>query len=89
MIVIFDLDDTLYEESTYVKSSFKAVAFYISEKYSLSENTIFEDLILVPAESVSREKASVKLQCQTNMELYVDTTDHRDLSITEEFFFDI
>ena len=41
------MDDTLYDESTYVKSSFKAVAFYISEKYSLSENTIFEDLILV------------------------------------------
>jgi putative hydrolase of the HAD superfamily len=47
MIVIFDLDDSLYDESTYVKSSFRAVACYLSEKYSLPEDTIFEDLILV------------------------------------------
>jgi len=47
MILIFDMDDTLYDESTYVESSFRAVAFYISEKYELPENNVFEDLIQV------------------------------------------
>ena len=40
-------DIVLNVKSLHLKSSFKAVAFYISKKYSLSENTIFEDLILV------------------------------------------
>lgn len=47
MIIIFDLDDTLYDESNYVKNSFNAVACYLSEKYALPEKTLFEDLIQV------------------------------------------
>jgi len=47
MIIVFDLDDTLYDELTYLKSSFRAVSFYLSNKYALSEETVFEDLICV------------------------------------------
>ena len=36
MIIVFDLDDTLYEEITYVKSGFKAVADYLSKKYQVA-----------------------------------------------------
>ena len=34
MILVFDLDDTLYEEITYVKSSFKTVADYFPIRYN-------------------------------------------------------
>ena len=39
------MDDTLYDESMYVKSSFKSVSAYLSSKYSISEAIIFNDLI--------------------------------------------
>jgi putative hydrolase of the HAD superfamily len=35
MVLVFDLDDTLYEELTFVKSGFKAVARYLNEQYSI------------------------------------------------------
>ena len=35
MILVFDLDDTLYPESTYVKSGMKVVAKMLSENYAL------------------------------------------------------
>ncbi len=38
MIIVFDLDDTLYEEITYVRSGFKAVADYLSETYGVEES---------------------------------------------------
>jgi putative hydrolase of the HAD superfamily len=47
MILVFDLDDTLYEEITYVKSSFRAVANYLAKKFNLSVNDIYQELIKV------------------------------------------
>ena len=38
MIIVFDLDDTLYEEITYVRSGFKAVADYLSKTYGVEES---------------------------------------------------
>jgi putative hydrolase of the HAD superfamily len=38
MILVFDLDDTLYDESTFVYSGFKAVARHLEEKLSLDFN---------------------------------------------------
>ena len=35
MIIVFDLDDTLYEEITYVKGGLKAVANYLFRTYQL------------------------------------------------------
>ncbi|WP_214515343.1 hypothetical protein, partial [Mycobacterium tuberculosis] len=35
MIVVFDLDDTLYDELTYVQSGFQAVAGYLRDTYGM------------------------------------------------------
>ncbi|MBV6644240.1 MAG: HAD family hydrolase [Cyclobacteriaceae bacterium] len=47
MILAFDLDDTLYEEITYVKSSLSAVAFYLSQKFAQPENDIYQAFLEV------------------------------------------
>ena len=36
MIIVFDLDDTLYDEITYVRSSLFEVSLYLSEKLHIS-----------------------------------------------------
>ena len=38
MIIVFDLDDTLYDEFTYVKSGFKAVANHLSKNYKIEKS---------------------------------------------------
>lgn len=43
--VIFDLDDTLYDEFTYVQSGFEKVSVYIENKYSVSKSDFFNSLI--------------------------------------------
>lgn len=45
MIVVFDLDDTLYKEITYVKSAFDSVAKYLAHKHNLNRQTVYSDLI--------------------------------------------
>ena len=45
MILVFDLDDTLYDETTFVKSGFRSVAQFLSENYSLSEKEIYQALL--------------------------------------------
>ena len=46
MIIVFDLDDTLYEEITYVRSGFKAVANYLYQTYKIeTPDKIFRDFI--------------------------------------------
>ena len=36
MVLVFDLDDTLYDEITYVKSGFKAVAVFLEQKFGIN-----------------------------------------------------
>lgn len=43
--VIFDLDGTLYNEKSFVKSGFRAVSAYLASKYPINENVIFSHLI--------------------------------------------
>ena len=45
MILVFDLDDTLYDETTYVKSGFKSVAHFLNLHFKLPEKNIFEELV--------------------------------------------
>ena len=45
MILVFDLDDTIYDEITYVKSGFNIVSDYLAEFYGLEKKFIF-DLML-------------------------------------------
>jgi putative hydrolase of the HAD superfamily len=47
MIVVFDLDDTLYPEITYVKSAFKAVSAYLAKNYALNKDIVFEQMISI------------------------------------------
>ena len=44
-LIIFDLDNTLYPEQTYVQSGFKAVARYLSEKYSCDFDKLFSKIM--------------------------------------------
>ncbi|MGL4452585.1 MAG: HAD family hydrolase [Sarcina sp.] len=46
-VIIFDLDDTLYNERTYVFAAFKNVANYISEKYGLDSEEIYKRIIKI------------------------------------------
>lgn len=43
--VVFDLDDTLYNEREFVYSGFMAVAKFLSNKYKLDENMLYGDMI--------------------------------------------
>jgi len=45
MILVFDLDDTLYEEIAFVKSGFKAVSEFLECVYNISKNELFELMI--------------------------------------------
>lgn len=42
--VLFDLDDTLYEEKQFVMSGFKAISQYLSKEYNFNQEEIFKIL---------------------------------------------
>lgn len=44
-VIIFDLDDTLYNEIDYVYSGFKAVSSYFSKYYELEVNTFYHHML--------------------------------------------
>ncbi len=44
-VIIFDLDDTLYEERAFVESGFKAVANYIQEHFGIDKIEFFKTLM--------------------------------------------
>lgn len=43
--VIFDLDDTLYNENTYVEQAFMNVSVYLSKEYSISTDELHDKMI--------------------------------------------
>ncbi len=45
MILVFDLDDTLYEEITFVKSGFKAVSKFLAPIVNCSSKSLFEEFV--------------------------------------------
>ncbi|MBU2699191.1 putative hydrolase of the HAD superfamily [Sporomusaceae bacterium BoRhaA] len=45
MIFVFDLDDTLYDEKTFVYSGFRAVARFLLETYAIPENDSYSLMI--------------------------------------------
>jgi putative hydrolase of the HAD superfamily len=45
MIIVFDLDDTLYEEISYVKSGFRAVADYFEQRCSIPAEESFSFML--------------------------------------------
>ena len=38
--ILFDLDDTLYDEMHFVKGGFKAVSLYISKNANIDQNIV-------------------------------------------------
>lgn len=44
-VIVFDLDDTLYDEIEYVKSGFKEVSNYFSYKFKIDKNLIYNYMI--------------------------------------------
>ena len=51
MVIIFDLDDTLYEEMRYVKSGFNTVASHLSYLFKIKKKTIYNKLLKVLKEN--------------------------------------
>jgi putative hydrolase of the HAD superfamily len=45
LIIVFDLDDTLYDETTYVQSGFRAVSKFLNSRFAVSDKYIYADLI--------------------------------------------
>lgn len=45
MVIVFDLDDTLYEELAFVRSGYRAVADYLSPILKIGADEIYEGLI--------------------------------------------
>lgn len=43
-VIVFDLDDTLYDEMTYVRSGFQAVADHLQQAYGLDAGEIFRQM---------------------------------------------
>ena len=44
-IVVFDLDDTLYNEIDYLKSAYNQIALLISEELDLEQQVVFQDMM--------------------------------------------
>lgn len=49
--VVFDLDDTLISEKQYVKSGFREVSKFISNKYNLNQEEVFNIMLQIFEES--------------------------------------
>jgi putative hydrolase of the HAD superfamily len=44
-VIIFDLDDTLYEDRTFVKSGFEAVSKYVKKNFGINKKGFFKVLL--------------------------------------------
>ena len=71
-VIIFDLDNTLYPEQTYVESGFKAVARYLSEKYDCNFDVLFSRIMDIFKED-GRGKVFDKLVNDLNFNENVST----------------
>jgi putative hydrolase of the HAD superfamily len=45
MIIVFDLDDTLYKEEDFVNSGFRSISIYLEQMYDIPSNKCFSFLI--------------------------------------------
>lgn len=60
--ILFDLDDTLYEEKEFVKSGFKEVAKFISNKFKINEKIFYKILSNVFSEGVRGNIFNIALE---------------------------
>ena len=59
MIYVFDLDDTLYEELTFVKGGYYSVASFLAKEYALNANSLYAEMLNLL--SISRDKVFNRL----------------------------
>lgn len=43
--VVFDMDDTLYDEMTFVQSGFRSVAQYLSTRFNLDKGEVYKEML--------------------------------------------
>lgn len=60
--ILFDLDDTLYEEKEFVKSGFKEVSRFISNKFKINEKIFYKILSNVFSEGVRGNIFNIALE---------------------------
>jgi len=59
--LLFDLDDTLYNEKIFIKSGFKEVAKFINNKFNIGKKNIFKILIDVFDEGIRENIFNIAL----------------------------
>jgi len=79
-VILFDLDDTLYNERDFVFSGFMEVAKYISEKHNLDLNSLYEDILDIFREkgrgkvfNILCEKYSLEENIESLVDIYRNT----------------
>ena len=50
MVLVFDLDDTLYNESSYMQSGFLAVSNYLEANFGLNRTEAYKTMLTIEAE---------------------------------------
>ena len=70
--IIFDLDNTLYPEITYVESGFKSVANYLSAKYDYNSDKLFSKMMEI-FDKYGRGKVFDKLIYDLNLDIDVSS----------------
>lgn len=79
-VILFDLDDTLYNERDFVFSGFNEVAKYLNEKYSLEKNNLYKDILDIFQEkgrgkifNILCEKYSLEEDIESLVDIYRNT----------------
>lgn len=86
--IIFDLDDTLYNEVDYVKSGYQKIAEYISEIADIDKDIIFKELFEAfenqfPAINVMLEKHGLLTNDTLNNCINIYRTQKPDITLSE------
>lgn len=63
MVIVFDLDDTLYQEINFVKSGFREVAQYLQDNYQVPAERIFDFMIRKLEDGRGRIFDDLLLEC--------------------------
>lgn len=77
MVLVFDLDDTLYDELTYVKSGFKAVARFLHQTYGLPEEECYRKMTM----TLVKGRGRIFDDILSDFELYSKSKVRRCLSV--------
>ena len=86
IVFVFDLDDTLYKEIDFLKSAYKEISQFISEKTNLNPQTIFDQMLAAyydcgnPFQTVIDLAQSSEIQISKLLSIYRNHQPHISLS---------